>query len=132
MRIDGWEERLAEVVEAAQSRPFVWGSHDCCMFAAVCVDAITGSDLADRLGYTDETGAHAIIAQHGGLAEAVAHHLGESVDRWALARRGDVCLVPTEQGDGVGVCIGAQIAVAAERGLEHYPLHLAQRVWRIE
>lgn len=132
MRVDGWEERLAEVVEAAESRPFEWGVHDCCTFAAACVDAITGSDHVGRLDYADERAAKRILACHGGLLEAVTSRLGVTVGGWAHARRGDVCLVPTEQGDGLGVCLGTHIAVAAEQGIERYPLPLARWVWRIE
>lgn len=132
MRLDGWEERLAEIVEAASARPFTWGLHDCCTFAAACVDAITGSDHLARLDYEDERAAKRVIACHGGLVEAVSAHLGHPVEGWAHARRGDVCVVPTEQGDGLGVCTGTHVAVAAERGLARYPLHLARLVWRIE
>lgn len=131
MRIDGWEARLAEVVDAAIDRPFAWGTHDCCTFAAACVDAVTGSDHLDHLGYEDERTAKRVIACHGGLVEAIAARLGSPCAGWAHARRGDICLVPTEQGDGLGVCVGHRIVLPGERGLASYPLHLAQCTWRV-
>jgi hypothetical protein len=137
MRLDGWEERLEAAIEAGRTRTFAWGGiedrHDCCTFAARCIDAVTGSSLIVNLAceYDDERTALRFLARHGGLAGAVTHYLGEGVPRWSAARRGDVCLVPTERGDGLGVCVGNRIAVAGD-GVELYPLELAQLVWAIE
>ncbi len=132
-RKQGWEARLAAIVEAASDRPFVWGTHDCCTFAAACVDAVLGGDFVAQLAdlYTDEASARRYLEARGGLRSATTAILGEPVDRWALARRGDVCLVPAEQGPGLGVCIGHRIALPGERGLALYSLSVALCVWRV-
>ena len=134
MRLDGWEEALDAVVRAAGERPFAYGAHDCCRFAAECVDAITGGDYLKRLSaeYHDEASMLAYLAATGGVQLAAMQWLGAGDERWSQARRGDVCLVPTERGDGLGVCVGDRIAVAADHGLALYPLTAARRVWRIE
>lgn len=134
MRVDGWEEHLDAAIEAARARPFELGGHDCCRFAASCVDAITGSDLVGELGrhYADDSTARRFLAARGGMRAAVTSFLGEPRDGWTRARRGDVCLVPTEGMDGVGICVGPYIAVAAERGLSLYPISAALAVWVIE
>jgi hypothetical protein len=48
MRIDGWPDRLMQVVEQHRAQPFVWGRTDCAMLFRHCVQVITGRDpLAD-------------------------------------------------------------------------------------
>lgn len=134
MRVDDWEQRLEEALEGARDRPFVLGAHDCCRFAAACVDAITGSEHLAALArqYTDDASAKRFLVRQGGMRAAVTGFLGEPIESWARARRGDVCLVPTEGMDGVGICVGPYIAVAAERGLSLYPISAAMAVWVIE
>jgi hypothetical protein len=133
MRHRDWVARLWETVARFRGVPFAYGQHDCCLFAARCVDAMTGSqharDLADH--YTNERTALRYIHACGGVGPAIAQRLGEPVPGHC-ARRGDVCLVPVEGGDGVGVCLGIDIAVASERGLLYYPLHTATQHWRVE
>lgn len=117
-------------------RPFSWGgtngSQDCCFLVARCLDAMCDSDYAGRLAqcYGDEEGAKAFIASHGGIEQAVSSFLGQAI-KPAYARRGDVCLVPTQHGDGVGICLGATIAVAGD-GVELYPFHAALKAWRVD
>lgn len=58
-RIDGWDVKLATLLQDYQARPFAWGSHDCCLLACDAVDTITGVDLAAdfRGRYTSKIGA---------------------------------------------------------------------------
>ncbi|WP_423144303.1 DUF6950 family protein, partial [Proteus mirabilis] len=39
MRHPQWTTRLPETLKNAINRPFVWGEHDCCLFASDCVIA---------------------------------------------------------------------------------------------
>jgi len=132
-RLDGWEERLDAAIEAARPNPFALGQHDCARFAASCIDAITGAGLLEQLSaqYHDEESCLRWLATQGSVEAAASSLLGAPASGWACARRGDVCLVPVEGGDGLGVCVGLYIAVAAERGLSLYPLSTATRTWMI-
>ena len=122
---------LWPVLDQYSRVPFEYGQHDCCLFAARCLDAVYGGDYAARLSkcYRDKAGSRRFIAKHGGLVPAVSSFLGPLQS--GLPSRGDVTLVVTEDGDGVGVCCGATVAVAAEMGLAFYPLAAAKGFWRV-
>ena len=45
-RLDDWHARLAAYVYEAGRTPFAYGAHDCALFAAGAVAAMTGTDLA--------------------------------------------------------------------------------------
>lgn len=126
--------RLNAVIDSCEGLPFRYGEHDCCMFAARCVDAMSGTALSRLLPqlYHDEESAFAFIERQGGIVNAATKLLGvDPVRGWAQARRGDVCMVDTERGPGLGVCVGQRIAVADEVGLALYPVDQARLVWRI-
>lgn len=131
MRRTDWVEQLWRVVKAYDGVPFEYGRHDCCLFVARCIDAMTDSDLAWTLAYHyhDEPSALAFIRHECGIERAVSGFLGDTVD--GLPRRGDVAMVPTERGDGVGMCVGTTIAVAGD-GVEFYPLSAALKTWRVD
>jgi hypothetical protein len=129
-----WLDSLWAVIDASLETPFEYGHHDCCLFAATCVDAMCGTAHAAYLSgqWKDEASAAEFIASHGTIVRAVTSILGiEPVLGWVRARRGDVCLVPTERGMGAGICVGDTIAVAAEIGVAFYPITTAEMVWRI-
>ena len=46
-RADNWRTLLADFIESRRERPFVWGQHDCCLFAADWVALATGQDPAE-------------------------------------------------------------------------------------
>lgn len=133
MRHVDWVKRLRETVKEYQSAPFEWGVNDCCMFAARCADAITGSEWVADLEshYHDERTAKDYIVSSGGIEAAVTDRLGESV-KPALARRGDVCLVETPEGYGLAVCLGADAVIPGAKGLIVKPLQEVIMAWRID
>ncbi len=47
MRHPQWITRLPETLKNAINRPFVWGEHDCCLFASDCVIAVCNFDPAN-------------------------------------------------------------------------------------
>jgi hypothetical protein len=133
MRRPDWVSRLWLEVEASKARELVWGEHDCCLFAARCVDAMTGSEYVRELQaeYQDKTTGLRFIARHGSLQAAIESILGEPVQWWKV-KRGDVCLVPSADGLGsLGVCLGPTIACVLERGLQYEPIDRAIVGWRI-
>ncbi|EBF0362934.1 hypothetical protein B7I36_24810, partial [Salmonella enterica] len=73
MKHPDWHNRLITVIRAAEKRPFLWGSHDCCLFAADCAQAMCGEDFATgwRGTYDSEHGAKKAILRGGGSLEKV-------------------------------------------------------------
>lgn len=89
MKHPDWHNRLITVIRAAEKRPFLWGSHDCCLFAADCAQAMCGEDFAAgwRGTYDSERGAKKAILRGGGSLEKVlARYLDEVPVK--LAQRG--------------------------------------------
>jgi hypothetical protein len=134
-RRSDWPERLADAVRAARSRPFVWGRHDCALFAFDCVLAMTGEDhlAAFRGRYRSAKGAVRALKRIGGvktLEELVAGILG-APGQAQTAQRGDLVLLDTEIGPALGVCLGARCAFAGPDGLAYAPTVAAREAWRV-
>lgn len=137
-RREDWPERLAACVAAARARPFEWGAHDCCLFAADCIQAMTDVDVAAdfRGKYATAKGAAKAMKKFAGggvlaVAEKIAAAHGLAHIAPAAARRGDVVALDTEQGPALGVCLGALIAAPIAAGLVFLPFTAAQAAWRI-
>ncbi len=133
VRRKDWVSRLLAVVDDAQGRPFEWGQHDCCLFAARCIDAVTGSFWAGSLDacYQDEATALAYIKAEGGIRASVSRRFGDPVPP-LLARRGDLVLVDSPLGEAVTVCVGPSLVGAAPSGLTVLPLSAGLCAWRID
>jgi len=129
MRLLGWEKRLAARIKAAGGQSFEWGMFDCCIFAADCVQDITGKDLmAEMRGkYTSELGAAKLIKKVGGLPAYLTKTLGHEI-RFEQAKRGDVVMF----GDVVGVCVGAQFVAPMKAGLYFCPMANVSSAWGVQ
>lgn len=127
MRFPDWQDRLAAVV-AQSRRPFAYGAHDCCLFAAACVKAITGTDYAADFRPYDRRRAAEIIGRHGGLAGLMDALLGPRQPRNA-AREGDIALVRPRRREAVGVVVGTHVVLI--QGVRA-PLSSARHVWRVD
>lgn len=118
MKHPDWQNRLNAVMKAAIERPFSWGQHDCCLFAADCAEAITGNDFAAgwRGTYDSETGAKKAILRGGGSLEKVlARYLDEVPVK--LAQRGDIAVVENAGSRCAGVVYSGAVWVPGENGL---------------
>lgn len=104
MRHRQWQSRLAAVIDGRLSAPFAWGTNDCCMFAADCVQAVTGIDPAAALRgtYSNALEAVAALESLGGI-EALAD--AHSVSRVELnfEHVGDVCIAIIDGRDSLCV-----------------------------
>lgn len=89
-----WPERLAAFLAIRGPLPFCWALNDCALFAADCVQELTGTDLAADLrgSYGSAEGAARVLARHGGLLELVRARLPVYVSP-LQAHRGDVVCV---------------------------------------
>lgn len=134
-RLPDWPERLSEIIDAARYKPFVWGEHDCCLFAMDCVQAMTGVDLAAPYrGYKGKKQGLMVLKENGGLrgiAETVARKFNIAEIDPAFAGRGDVCLFNIGQGDSLGIRAGEWIYAPGLDAIAAMRLSLAKRAWRI-
>jgi hypothetical protein len=147
-RADHWATRaFHDFLLARANAPFAWGSHDCALFAADGVLAITGIDIAAdfRGKYTDETTAfEAIKTVCGGetVEDAAAwcaakHNMPEWPHR-LQARRGDLVVLedPDVPGQvrliaGLVHLSGRHIVAAGELGLKRIPIEQIKRSWHV-
>lgn len=132
MRKENWPSILDDEIEKARSRKFSWGTHDCALWTARVVEAMTGVDYAAawRGQYSSEFGALKAIAKNGyeGLDEIVTKALGEPINKF-MAQRGDVVIF-----DGaLGVCVGSNCAfVTPDDGLCFVKLRQCVKAWRVK
>ncbi|MEH3581085.1 hypothetical protein POW01_18790 [Enterobacter cloacae] len=118
MKHPDWHNRLIAVIRAAEKRPFLWGEHDCCLFAADCAEAMTGDNFANgwRGTYDSETGAKKALLRGGGSLENVlAKYLDEVPVK--MAQRGDIAVVDNSGTRCAGVIYGGAVWVPGEAGL---------------
>lgn len=137
MRYDDWPSRLHVYVESMRDVPFSYGTFDCGLFAAGCIDAMTGLDLAEDLrGYTDRRecleGCRLLCgsASIRKLGEYIAarYELGEVPI--LMAQRGDLAIVKNRR-FGIIALSGTEIMVPGKTGIIRFPLKDATRVYRI-
>lgn len=139
IRLDGWEGRFNAIIETARRRRFSWAEHNCVLFGAAVVEAITGRRTifvpAER--YATADAAAALIAEYGGMVPFVELALrlaGIPVIRELnplRLQRGDVALIPSLLGPMIGVTIGATIVAPNIRAWERMPVEVAELGWRL-
>lgn len=114
-RLPDWDARLAAYLEPLRARPFAWGKHDCCLFAAGAVLAMTGVDPMPefRGRYSTPIGSLRALTRYGaGTLDATLDTKFERVEA-SLAQRGDIVM----SGAALGINFGAfLIAVGSEEG----------------
>lgn len=113
-RLDGWPDRLTALVASRKLAPFVWGEHDCALWAGEAVLATTGRDWVSpyRQTYSTPRGALRRLREVDGVrlpVEVMDKYLGQRRHP-AMARLGDiVAWTPTDDlgmGPAMGVCYG--------------------------
>lgn len=131
MKKQDWLEQMWTAIEAEAQTPFVWGQHDCCLFAAKVVDAMTDGTFVSQLqaAYQDEAGAWKFIADQGGLETAVSGFLGAA--KTGRPQRGDVVMYDGENGDTLGICAGGVIVAAGPNGLVNVRKPSTIKFWSI-
>lgn len=135
-RLDGWQTRFWTAMREAQTRPFVWGTRDCVMFATSMIDVVLGTDYYAqakiRYPYSTEAEAAALMTQHGGITGLVASFLGEPTN-WGRLGIGDIVLASTpEVGDVLCIHDGTNILAPGKLGgFERVPFRYAMHGWRI-
>lgn len=129
-RLSDWEPRLADYLEWAGQQTYAYGRHDCLLYCAGAVKAVTGKDLAGghRGKYRTEKGAARYLAKlgHRSPASLIDSLLPEKPI--AKAMRGDIIL----DDDGIcGVVIGGDALMAGDGGLKRVPRAQWRRAWAV-
>ena len=130
-RLPGWPLRLSAVLLRARRQRFDWTGHNCAVFAADCIDAVTGVRVHDRFAPFMRTERRA-RAFGPGMPHRVDIILG--ADRrvpLAQAQRGDVLFLNLAGHVAMGVCVGSKAATLAPDGLTFVDMGAAQCAWRI-
>jgi hypothetical protein len=124
-----WPQRLSEKMLQAQPLAHEWGSNDCVIFCADCVEAMTGLDpIEDVRGrWTSKIGAARVIKSAGfeSLGEMAADRLNEIPV--SECKRGDVVLCDGEAGEFLAIVIAHYCVAPGPYGLAQIPLSQAQK-----
>lgn len=133
MRFENWEMILARCLREAEGKVFSWGEHDCCLWTADVVKAMTGVDYAMEFRGTYNTRAGAIRA----LIELADGSLTKLLDVFfdrvevAYSQRGDVVVMFYDDMETLGVCVGDRAAFVTKRGLIYISMQNVLRAWAV-
>ncbi|MCW7541878.1 hypothetical protein OOT46_29195 [Aquabacterium sp. A7-Y] len=132
VRFGDWPERWARLVAARLRVPFEWGRHDCALWAADVVHALTGFDPgADLRGtYASALQAARVVRARGGLAAIATAALGPPCPPLGV-RVGDIGLVRSGDRECYAACNGAHWLAPAQNGLQVVDLDQASACWRV-
>lgn len=131
MRLPDWQQRFAEFGRTRITMPFVWGSNDCCTFAAAAVEALTGANPMLPVGaYDSPIEAARLIEEGGGLEQLATSLLGASVPP-AMAAVGDIVLVINADRQMLGVCNGTNVLAPGKDGMAVLGMDAALAAWKI-
>jgi len=123
-RFPDWRKRLTLYLSGVGRIAFKDGVHDCALFLAGGVTAMTGQDYAApyRNRYTTLRGGLRILRKQGfddHVALAKSHLREKPI---AFGCEGDGAVVATPLGDALGIVQGAAIYVLLPTGLALVPL----------
>lgn len=127
-----WRARLQSYLASVAREPFEYGRHDCALFAAGAVEAMTGSDLARGFrGYRTEKGGIKKLRKKGyddqfAFLEATLREIPP-----AFAKVGDVAVVPSDEGPALGIVQGEWIHVLRREGIANMPRLSATRAFEV-
>ena len=133
-RLPDWRPRLSAYLAAAGARTFRPGLHDCALFAAGAVQAMTGSDAAAawRGTYSSlEEGQRALqlagFSDHVALVAAYLHEVNP-----AHASVGDLAALPGADGrPALGIVQGASVYVLQPSGMSLVNRLQMKRAFRV-
>lgn len=132
-RLPDWRERFAAYISDCRRKPFRPGQHDCGLFAAGAVEALTGMDPAASWRGTYRTIEEAQAALQGaGFAdhiEAVAAMFPAVAP--SLAHDGDLAVVDGDDGPALGVFQRAVVFVLRPSGMGVVDRMKAKKAFRV-
>lgn len=133
MRYDDWKLRLIQHLGEAARKPYEPGVHDCALFSAGAVKAMTGVDHASRWrGRYSTLKAGQRLLRKAGFDDHIAlaaAHLEEIAP--AFAAPGDLAVLAHDLGPVLGVVQGENVYVLTLDRLGLLPLSDAVRAFRV-
>lgn len=130
-RFYDWQLRFEAFVRERAQRPFCWGENDCGLFAAACVEAITGERVGEALrGYHSARQALRLQRRPGGLRALACEALGEPISA-RLANTGDIVLIPAGKREALAVCNGGCAIVPGPEAMTAVSMQHALLGWRV-
>jgi hypothetical protein len=135
MRIELWESRLADLLEAARHKPYVIGEHDCFHLACQAIEVMTGVDRwPEFAGYKTSKQALKKMAQFGSTFIAAGDwFFGSPSISVKFARRGDICCIVDDVGERhLGICVGEWTAGLQKDGLKYVPTLKCECAWKVD
>ncbi len=134
-RREGWEERFNSFIIPRLTAQFEWGTHDCLLFAADSVRALTLVDPgAEYRGtYDSALAAAKVVSDAGGALNLISAKLGTPEDNPWLALKGDIGLVKAGEpfGHMAVVCADKGWYAVSEAGVVLLPTTDVVAVWRL-
>lgn len=132
MRTEDWQLKIADVFIERIAMRFQWGINDCCLFAADCFYAATGTDPAGefRGEYTDAISAARVLSRLGGLEVIAAKNCGPEILP-SQSSFGDIGLVDNAGRPCLSVFGGEYFHAPGDDGLKIFPLDNCLRAWRL-
>lgn len=132
-RKQDWQLHFEKCVSENYNKKFEWGTHDCCLWAANLVLAITGTDIAEKFRGTYSTAKDAqhILKEFGGVAELCTKYTGKEPVSPLLAAVGDLVLTDYMGQHTMAVCNGETLLATGVDGLVSLPMLAALKAWRI-
>jgi hypothetical protein len=123
-----WPARLHAFVTEHRSTPYQWGEHDCLLFAAKAVHALTGKDHRKKY-----RGKYSSFASAYAYMKKLGHDSPESLlDKLfdekpvGFAQRGDLVLAS----DGIpALCMGAFALSVGQEGNSEGLVRVPRRDW---
>lgn len=136
MRLPDWHSRLSDYIDAVRRTPFAYGRHDCALFAAGAVEAMTGVDPSVELRGKYKTLGGGLrqlkrlgFADHGEFAAFLFEEVHPS-----HAQIGDIAAIDLGGGAiALGVVQGARIFVLRPdvQGMATVDLLTASKAFRV-
>jgi hypothetical protein len=124
IRVSDWEDRLRTYLDRVTEERFVWGSHDCALFTAGAVKAMTETDPAEafRGTYDSEVTARESLRANGAgtLLKTVTSLFGAHKPI-QFAQRGDLVMLDRKT---LGVSVGVFSWFAGQEGDREGLVHL--------
>ena len=133
MRNPDWQIKLGATIAAATKRPFLCGVHDCCLFAADCAVVVCGIDPAEKYRgkyLTPLEARKALLKNKHKTIDGVIDAYFKEIPV-ALAQRGDLVVVDTEQGRAIVVLASLPVWVTTPEGVRCIQ-QKPDRAWRVE
>ena len=131
-RLPNWKTRLTTYLAEVVDRPFKPGQHDCALFVAGAVQAMTGDDPARGWrGYRSLTAGRRALAKRGYSDQvALAASMLPAIAP-AMAQAGDVAVVAGDDGPALGIVQGEMVFVLRREGLAILPRLAIEKAFKV-